>query len=72
MGATKQGRVKWFNVQKGFGFIRADDNDEIFFHFSSIENYARSDPVKEGDLVTFEIGPGRDPAKFQAIKVKVK
>ena len=51
------GKVKWFNEKKGFGFITADNGHDVFVHFSSI----RSDGFKtleEGDSVTFEITNG--------------
>jgi len=52
-----QGKVKWFNDQKGFGFITADDGREIFVHHSGIvADGFRSLP--EGAAVEFEIEKG--------------
>jgi len=52
------GTVKFFNNEKGYGFISRDDGDDVFVHYSNIsgEGY-RS--LEEGQSVEFEIGPGR-------------
>lgn len=49
-----QGKVKWFNDQKGFGFIEAaETNEDVFVHFSAVEmNGFRS--LKEGQTVSYE------------------
>jgi CspA family cold shock protein len=48
----KQGKVKFFNKSKGFGFIIEDfNNNEIFFHFTSV----KKGELKENDKVQFEI-----------------
>ena len=61
------GTVKFFNAQKGYGFISRDDGADVFVHFSNIEgNGYRS--LEEGQQVEFEIGQGRKGD--EALKVK--
>lgn len=52
------GTVKFFNAEKGYGFISRSDGDDVFVHFSNIqgEGYKSLD---EGQNVEFEVGPGR-------------
>ncbi|MFQ5662243.1 MAG: cold shock domain-containing protein [Terriglobia bacterium] len=53
-----QGRVKWFNNSKGYGFIGRDDGADVFVHYSAIlEDGFRS--LNAGDLVEFEIVQGQ-------------
>ena len=53
-----QGRVKWFNNAKGYGFIGRDDGPDIFVHYSAISGEGYRSP-QEGDLVEFEIAEGQ-------------
>ena len=53
-----QGRVKWFNNTKGYGFIGRDDGSDVFVHYTAIASDGfRS--LNEGDLVEFEITQGQ-------------
>ena len=64
-----QGKVKWFNADKGFGFIEREGGDDVFVHFSSI----KSDGFKtldEGQLVQFDITQGqRGPQAENVMKI---
>ncbi|MDQ1667728.1 MAG: cold shock protein, partial [Actinomycetota bacterium] len=52
-----QGTVKWFNGEKGYGFIAVDDGADVFVHYSAIEmDGYRS--LEEGQRVEFEISQG--------------
>ena len=53
-----QGTVKWFNPEKGYGFIRRDDGDDVFVHHTAITGEGfRS--LEEGQRVDFEIVQGK-------------
>ena len=51
------GKVKWFNAQKGFGFIAAEDGTDVFVHYSAIEMEGYK-TLEEGTEVTFEVSEG--------------
>lgn len=53
-----QGKVKFFNAEKGYGFITQDGGDDVFVHFSNIDGSGYR-TLEEGQSVEFEIGPGR-------------
>jgi len=61
-----QGRVKWFNDQKGFGFIEQEGGEDVFVHFSAIQG-AGFRSLAEGDKVEFEVTDG--PKGKQATNV---
>ncbi len=63
-----QGKVKWFNERKGFGFIVASDGKELFCHYSDIEGTGFKS-LKENDQVEFEEETSEKGLKAVAIKV---
>jgi CspA family cold shock protein len=61
-----QGKVKWFNAEKGYGFIEREDGPDVFVHYSAIQSEGfRS--LNQGDVVEFEIVEG--PKGLQAANV---
>ncbi|MFH1177090.1 MAG: cold-shock protein [Acidobacteriota bacterium] len=62
-----QGKVKWFNDAKGYGFITQDGGEDVFCHFSAIEGDGYRS-LKEGDPVQFEVTRG--PKGLQASNVR--
>lgn len=63
------GRVKWFNEKKGYGFIESGEHGDVFVHFTAIEGSGfRS--LHDGDEVTFEVEKG--DKGLQAVKVRSK
>jgi len=61
-----QGKVKWFNKEKGFGFIERDDGNDVFVHYSAIQQEGFK-TLQEGDAVEFDIVEG--PKGLQAANV---
>jgi CspA family cold shock protein len=61
-----QGTVKWFNAQKGFGFIQPDDGgNDVFVHISAVER-AGMHGLNEGQKVAFDIVANRKTGKSSA------
>ncbi len=52
------GTVKFFNAEKGYGFISREDGPDVFVHFSQIQSSGFK-TLQEGQKVEFEVGPGR-------------
>jgi len=64
-----EGRVKWFNESKGYGFIERDGGSDLFVHFSAIEGEGFKS-LTEGDLVSFVEGSGtKGPQATQVRKL---
>lgn len=60
------GTVKWFNAEKGYGFITPDEGEDLFVHYTSIEGSGYRS-LEQGQRVRFNVGPGRKG--MQAIDV---
>jgi len=67
MKTTMQGKVKWFNDSKGFGFIEAENGSDVFVHFSAIQDSGFKS-LQEGQAVTFDVQEG--PKGKSAANVK--
>jgi CspA family cold shock protein len=61
------GTVKFFNAQKGYGFISREGGSDVFVHYSNIDGSGYKS-LEEGDQVEFEIGPGKKGD--EALKVR--
>lgn len=65
----KQGTVKWFNAEKGFGFIEIEGENDVFVHFSAI-NQEGYKSLEEGQEVEFEVVEGdRGPQAANVAKL---
>ncbi|HZH59443.1 MAG TPA: cold-shock protein [Metabacillus sp.] len=62
----QQGTVKWFNAEKGFGFIEVEGGDDVFVHFSAIQGEGFKS-LDEGQKVSFETEQGQ--RGLQAVNV---
>lgn len=68
MADRVQGTVKWFNGDKGFGFISRESGDDLFVHYSEIQSDGYR-TLAEGDKVEFEITQGKKGMQASAVKV---
>jgi cold shock protein len=62
------GTVKFFNADKGFGFIAREQGDDVFVHFSNIEGEGYK-TLSEGDRVEFDVAPGRKGPEAHNVRV---
>ena len=65
----QNGKVKWFNNEKGFGFIEVEGGDDVFVHFTAIDGDGYKS-LEEGQEVSFEIVEGnRGPQASNVVKL---
>jgi cold shock protein len=65
----QNGKVKWFNNEKGFGFIEVEGGDDVFVHFTAIQGEGFKS-LEEGQEVSFEIVEGnRGPQAANVVKL---
>ncbi len=62
------GTVKFFNAEKGYGFISREQGDDVFVHFSNIEGTGYK-TLEQGQRVEFDVGPGRKGEEAQNVRV---
>jgi cold shock protein len=62
------GTVKFFNSDKGFGFISREQGDDVFVHFSNIQGTGYKS-LEEGQRVEFDVAPGRKGEEAQNVRV---
>jgi CspA family cold shock protein len=60
--------VKWFNNEKGYGFIAREGGDDVFVHFSNIQSNGYR-TLEEGQRVEFDVAPGRKGEEAQNVRV---
>ncbi|MDQ1375051.1 MAG: cold shock protein [Actinomycetota bacterium] len=62
-----QGTVKFFNNEKGYGFISREDGEDVFVHFSNIQGEGYKS-LEEGQRVEFDVAPGRKGEEAQNVR----
>jgi CspA family cold shock protein len=62
------GTVKWFNAEKGFGFIAREGEADVFVHYSAIQGDGYRS-LEEGQRVEFDVGPGRKGEEAQNVRL---
>jgi CspA family cold shock protein len=62
-----EGKVKWFNESKGFGFISQEDGSDVFVHFSAIQASGFK-TLKEGQSVSFDVVQGKKGLEATNVK----
>lgn len=62
------GTVKFFNAEKGYGFISRDQGNDVFVHFSNIQG-AGYRTLEQGQKVEFDVAPGRKGEEAQNVRV---
>ena len=69
---SSKGAVKWFNSQKGYGFIQPDDgSNDVFVHATAVER-AGMHGLNEGDKISYDIEEDRQRGKSSAVNLQTK
>jgi CspA family cold shock protein len=63
-----QGTVKWFNNEKGFGFIAVDGGEDVFVHYSAVQSDGYRS-LEEGQRVEFEVTQGAKGPQADAVRI---
>jgi CspA family cold shock protein len=64
-----QGKVKWFNRERGYGFIVTDEGQDVFVHRTALKEGGKAQTLKEGDSVSFDIAEGdRGPKAVHVLR----
>jgi CspA family cold shock protein len=67
VGKVATGTVKFFNSEKGYGFISREGGPDVFVHFSNIEGSGYKS-LNDGDAVEFEVAPGKKGEEAQKVR----
>jgi cold shock protein len=66
-GMATTGTVKWFNAEKGYGFISRESGPDVFVHYSAIDMQGYRS-LQEGQRVEFDVGPGKKGEEAQNVR----
>jgi CspA family cold shock protein len=69
MSTITTGIVKWFNSEKGFGFIEQQSGPDVFVHFRQIQNSGGYKSLDEGQKVQFNVAPGQKGPQAENVTV---
>jgi CspA family cold shock protein len=64
-----EGRVKWYDKKKGYGFILSADNRDVFVHYTDFSSSSLRS-LNDGEEVTFDIAPGEKGLRAQNVTLK--
>lgn len=64
-----EGRVKWYDKKKGYGFILSDDNSDVFVHYTDFSNSSLRS-LNDGEEVVFDIVPGEKGLRAHNVALK--